>query len=192
MTPLGRSWAAKPPAGRELPGLSWDSQGICRQWCRMDIKCGYASLCVSLFLVSSNIWVALLVSMWTCGQEPRQGQATASPTALPVPESQLQTPRATPTPKLTDKPAPLPCEGQTELLSSQKTKRLKQTVGQMLQKSSTAGKISNLHILSRIYSLSQSTQVFLKLTDIACQRLHQQHSYSPAQIFWQTPVHPHF
>lgn len=75
-----------------FPGLCWDSQGIWRQWCRMDIKCGYASLCVSLFLVSSNICVALLVSMWTCGQQPGKVRPLHPQQHHLFPKSQLQTP----------------------------------------------------------------------------------------------------
>lgn len=153
-----------------FPGPCWDSQGIWRQWCRMDIKCGYASLCVSLFLVSSNICVALLVSMCTCGQQPGKVRPLHPQQHHLFPKSQLQTPRVTPTPKLTDRPDPLPCEGQTELLGSQRTKGLKQALGHMWQKSKTTGKTSNLHwFYPEDHSLFQGTLViFQTMTSSAC------------------------
>lgn len=53
--PGGGDVGCQAPGSSGFPRFPWDSQGIWRQWWRIDIKCGYASVCVSLFLVSSNI-----------------------------------------------------------------------------------------------------------------------------------------
>lgn len=42
-----------------------DSRGMSRQWCRTDIKCGYASVWFIFLRMRSKTWVALLVSICT-------------------------------------------------------------------------------------------------------------------------------
>lgn len=51
-------------AARRESGL----HGIRRQCCSADSRWGYASVCITFFLIRSNIWPALFVSMWTWGE----------------------------------------------------------------------------------------------------------------------------
>lgn len=53
--------------------------------------------------------------------------------------------------------------------------------------------ISNLQILStRLHFVPGHVNTFKRNRDTECQHLHQKHSYSPAQIFWQIPVRLRF
>lgn len=45
--------------------LQSNSRGMRRQWCRTDIKCGYASVWFIFLRMRSKTWVALLVSICT-------------------------------------------------------------------------------------------------------------------------------
>ena len=50
-------------------GGRWHLQGIRRQCCKTDIKCGCASVWFIFFFMSSNTCVALFVSMCTCNNK---------------------------------------------------------------------------------------------------------------------------
>lgn len=131
------------------------------------------------------------VDLWTGA---KRGQAIGPATAPPV--SQISAPnpmtRPHPTPDGQTCPVALQEANSTGWQPKEKTDETSCRMEVAIEQGNRK-QIYNLQILSkRPHFIRGHVSAFRRNDDIECWCLHQQRSYSPAQIFWQIPVHLHF